>query len=306
MIKHTVIFGARGRIGSCVASKLYYGRVSLIDIDNFESAEKVLEDADRVINCMPHYMNSWMMNQLWKRPVDYFDLSEDIHYSRGFEWSKYPKKFVPHCGIAPGMINIMAAREMKRFDTVRSVKMRVGALARVTTNDFKYHCTWSPDGLINQYSNECFEIENYNIVKRQALTGLEKFEIDGVEYEAFRTSGGIGTMHESFAVGNVENMDYKSIRYPGHMKEILPFIRIAPERLRHLLDDGYDGEDRVIAMVMINGTMNGRERNRVVFREYLPDNDHSAIAVATTAGLIEAIEMAASNNSTGWISQEEL
>jgi saccharopine dehydrogenase-like NADP-dependent oxidoreductase len=82
---------------------------------------------------------------------------------------------------------------------------------------------WSPAGVINEYINDCEVIHNGKVKLVPALDGLETINIEGMEFEAFSTSGGLGTMCETYA-GKVDTLNYKTIRYPGHGKLMRFFV----------------------------------------------------------------------------------
>ncbi|MFX9180922.1 saccharopine dehydrogenase C-terminal domain-containing protein, partial [Acinetobacter baumannii] len=90
-----------------------------------------------------------------------------------------------------------------------------GALPLYPTNGLKYNLTWSTDGLINEYCNPCEAIVDGQMREVLPLEGLEHFSLDGLDYEAFNTSGGLGTLCETLE-GRVDSLDYKTVRYPGH------------------------------------------------------------------------------------------
>ncbi len=157
---------------------------------------------------------------------------------------------MPQCGLAPGFIGIVAHDLAKRLDDVREVKMRVGALPEFPTNALKYNLTWSIDGLINEYCQPCEAIRDGRTQWVQPLEGVEHFSLDGTEYEAFNTSGGLGTLCETLA-GKVETLDYKSVRYPGHrdlMKFLLDDLRMSTDR------------DGLKAMLRARGAVDGAGR----------------------------------------------
>jgi saccharopine dehydrogenase-like NADP-dependent oxidoreductase len=106
---------------------------------------------------------------------------------------------MPQCGLAPGFIGIVAhhlAKQLRR--RCSDVKMRVGALPAFPTNKLKYNLTWSVDGLINEYCHPCEAIHDGEFISALPLEGLEHFSLDGTEYEAFNTSGGLGTLCETW------------------------------------------------------------------------------------------------------------
>src|SRR6202035_5253340 len=97
-----------------------------------------------------------------------------------------------------------------------------GALPQFPTNEMKYNLTWSTDGLINEYGNPCQAIHRGKLLEVLPLEGLEHFSIDGIHYEAFNTSGGVGTLCETLR-GKVRSLNYKTIRYSGH-RDLIAFL----------------------------------------------------------------------------------
>ena len=100
-----------------------------------------------------------------------------------------------------------------------SLVLRVGALPRFTNNEMSYYLSWSTNGLINEYCNEADAIYEGKSIKVMPLEGAEKLTIEGEAYEAFNTSGGCATMCETYE-GKVDNLSYKTIRYPGHLNHM--------------------------------------------------------------------------------------
>ena len=155
--------------------------------------------------------------------------------------------FIPQCGLAPGFISIVAADLARRFDTLDSVRMRVGALPAYPSNALNYNLTWSTDGVINEYIEPCEAIVDGRRVEVPALEEREEFSLDGVLYEAFNTSGGLGTLAETLE-GQVRTLNYRTIRYPGHaaiMKALLHDLRLRDRRdvLKDILENARAGDD---------------------------------------------------------------
>lgn len=132
-------------------------------------------------------------------------------------------------GLAPGFTSIAANELMQHFDELEVVKMRVGALPVNPSNVLKYSLTWSTDGLINEYGNTCYGIDEGELIALQPLEGYETITLDGVLYEAFNTSGGLGTLAESYD-GRIRCMNYKTMRYPGHCGQIKLLMYAASAR----------------------------------------------------------------------------
>ena len=182
---------------------------------------------EAVISALPFYCNRQVAEAAGELNLHYFDLTEDVEVARAVRKisEKASTAFVPQCGLAPGFISIVAGDIMCRFVELDTVKLRVGALPQNPSNALKYALTWSTNGLINQYANPCQAIENGLPVTLQPLEGYESVELDGSPYEAFNTSGGLGTLAENYA-GKVKKMNYKTLRYPGHC-----------EKMRFLMND---------------------------------------------------------------------
>jgi len=125
--------------------------------------------------------------------LSYFDLTEDRDTTaavRGYaEQAESGQIFAPQCGLAPGFVSIAAFDLARQFDRPEEVRMRVGALPQFPTNEMKYNLTWSTDGLINEYGNPCEAIHEGRRIEVLPLEGLEHFSLDGVDFEAFNTSG---------------------------------------------------------------------------------------------------------------------
>ena len=158
--------------------------------------------------------------------ASYFDLTEDVATTKAIrKIAKHAAKgqiFMPQCGLAPGFVSIAANHLAQGFDRLEEVRLRVGALPQFPTNEMKYNLTWSTDGLINEYGNPCEAIHEGKMLEVLPLEGLEHFSLDGVDYEAFNTSGGVGTLCETLR-GKVRTLNYKTIRYRGH-RDLIAFL----------------------------------------------------------------------------------
>jgi saccharopine dehydrogenase-like NADP-dependent oxidoreductase len=195
------------------------------DFMSQKDIERVLTGKDYVVSCAPFYCNKGIAETARNLKVNYLDLTEDVKTTAAIkDLSKNASSaFIPQCGLAPGFITIAGYHLTKQFDSINSVKMRVGALPLFPHNRLKYNLTWSTEGLINEYCNSCEVIHNGKLELVPALEGEERLCIDGEEYEAFNTSGGLGTLAETLT-NKVRHMDYKSIRYPGHREIICTLL----------------------------------------------------------------------------------
>ncbi|MEZ5459213.1 MAG: saccharopine dehydrogenase NADP-binding domain-containing protein, partial [Steroidobacteraceae bacterium] len=198
---------------------------------------------DAVVSSLPYYCNIAVAAAAREAGAHYFDLTEDVEVTREVRRiaTGANRAFVPQCGLAPGVISIAAHELMTHFDEVRSVKLRVGALPQHPNNVLKYSLTWSTEGLINEYGNPCQAIVDGCLLDVAPLEGLEEIEIDGTLYEAFNTSGGLGSLGESFGE-KCESMNYKTIRYPGHcaqMRLLMNDLKLNQDRdtLKRILEN---------------------------------------------------------------------
>lgn len=200
--------------------------------------------------------------------LSYFDLTEDVETTaavqRTARGAKSGQIFMPQCGLAPGFVSIAAWRLTRAFDKLDEVRLRVGALPQFPTNEMKYNLTWSTDGLINEYGNPCQAIHRGEHVAVLPLEGLEHFSLDGIDYEAFNTSGGVGTLCDTLA-GTVRELNYKTIRYRGH-RDLMAFLmnelRLNDRRavLKDILESAVPvtPQDVVLIFCTVSGWKDGR------------------------------------------------
>ena len=183
-----VLVTGAGKIGSLIARLLASGNeytVSLVDVNSASLKEntkhfpdtihcETLDIQDKkaadwikahnieaIVSCLPYHQNFRAAELAHELTLHYFDLTEDTRIKDVIrELAKTATTaFVPHCGLAPGFINIAAHSLMQDFDTVDTVKLRSGALPIYAGNALGYAITWSIDGLINQYGNLCYGLE---------------------------------------------------------------------------------------------------------------------------------------------------
>jgi saccharopine dehydrogenase-like NADP-dependent oxidoreductase len=273
-----------------------------------------------VVNALPYHLATLAATAAREAGVHYFDLTEDVAATRTIQQLADGARtaFMPQCGLAPGFIGIVAHHLAQGFDTLHELKMRVGALPAFPTNALKYNLTWSVDGLINEYCHPCEAIRDGQRLEVLALEGLEHFSLDGTEYEAFNTSGGLGTLCETLA-GRVRSLDYKSVRYPGHrdlMKLLLEELQLKaePETLKTILRRAVPStmQDVVLVFVTVSGVRRGQLVQEVFARKIFADRDAaaplSAIQITTAAGVCAAVDLFREGRlpQRGFIRQEQV
>jgi saccharopine dehydrogenase-like NADP-dependent oxidoreductase len=171
-------------------------RIAVADVEDSLKLVDLLNGPFAVINAAPFHLTTIIAEAARAARTHYLDLSEDVASLRRVRElaADASTAFIPQCGLAPGFISIVAYDMAKRFEVLDSVKLRVGALPQYPSNALNYNLTWSTDGVINEYCEPCEAIVNG--VRREVppLEEREEFSLDGVTYEAFNTSGGVGTL----------------------------------------------------------------------------------------------------------------
>lgn len=271
-----------------------------------------------IISCLPYTCNTTVATVAKNNDLHYFDLTEDTQVSATISKLAENAKnaFVPQCGLAPGFISIVANNLMKSFDHMESVYLRVGALPKHSNNALKYALTWSPDGLINEYGNPCDAIINGKLGKLQPLEDLETIEIDGLLYEAFNTSGGLGTLAVTYE-GKVNTLNYKTIRYPGHCEK-MRFLMIdlqlnqSRDMLKTILTNALpqSADDVVLVYVAVKGKQNEVLIEKNYMKKFYPitinGQQWSAIQTTTASSACGIIDLVLQNPDKyqGMIKQE--
>jgi saccharopine dehydrogenase-like NADP-dependent oxidoreductase len=291
-----------------------------VDSEDRAALAVQLRGQDAVVNALPYHLALTAAQLARECGCHYFDLTEDVAATKAIKALAHDAKtaFMPQCGLAPGFIGIVAHHLAQGFDAVQDVQMRVGALPAFPTNALKYNLTWSVDGLINEYCHPCEAIHGGELISALPLEGLEHFSLDGTEYEAFNTSGGLGTLCETWA-GKVRNLDYKTVRYPGHrdlMKFLLSDLGLAgdQENLKSIMRKSMPAtmQDVVLVFVTVSGMKNGVLLQEVFARKIFAERDAkaplSAIQITTAAGICAAVDLFREGKlpQRGFIRQEEV
>jgi saccharopine dehydrogenase-like NADP-dependent oxidoreductase len=294
--------------------------VRIVDFADAAAAGQALTGQEAVLSCLPFAFNRTVASAAHALGAHYFDLTEDVATTRHIRAlaETATGAMAPQCGLAPGFVGIAAADLAEGFERLRSIRMRVGALPQHPTGMLGYAFNWSPAGVVNEYLNDCEVIEEGVVKTVSSMEWLETVYIDGVRLEAFTTSGGLGTMCETYA-GRVENLDYKSLRYPGHAALMNFFFhellmredREAAGRVLTHAKPPVD-DDVVYIHVAAEGWTGGRLARREFVRIYHPieirGRMRTAIAWTTAASAAAVIEMVQAGTlpRQGFIRQESM
>ncbi len=342
-MKKIVVVGA-GKIGATIARLLSHsGDYQVTVVDALETSlsaiekhpavstvaaditapgrlEEILKGSFAVLSAVPYHLTTTIAGAAANAGVHYLDLTEDVASTREVKRIAANAKtaFIPQCGLAPGFISIVANDLASRFDRLDTVRMRVGALPVYPSNALNYNLTWSTDGVINEYIEPCEAVVNGEITEVPALEEREEFSIDGVTYEAFNTSGGLGTLCETLK-GKVRTLNYRTIRYPGHaaiMKALLNDLGLRNRRevLKDILENALPSTVQDVVIIFV--TVTGWKENRLIQETYahkvygdeIAGEMHSAIQITTAGSICAVLDMLADGTlpARGFVHQEEI
>lgn len=306
-----------GLIGQCIVSMLqaegfvvraYDSRQidGTTQISN-EDFDIVVRSHDAIMAATPYMLNKQIADLCYKHRVAYFDLTEDVsvanHIQRLTQDTSHASFMMPQCGLAPGVVSLIAQSLALRFlpnpmCKVRDIEIRVGALPMMANNAMKYYLTWSSNGLINEYCNPCNVVIDGRPATVKPLEGYETLVLDGCEYEAFNTSGGVGSLVQTLA-HIAENINYKTIRYKGHRDHVqyllsdLQFAHDKDALVAHLeATVPHITDDVVVIFVQVIGKdpKTGQLKSEQYTKKIYGQNECSAIQVATAAGACLAVD----------------
>lgn len=290
------------------------------DVKDVQFLEQFLPTQDAVVSCLPYNLNLPVATVAYKAGIHYFDLTEDVPTTAAIRSMAETSNGVmaPQCGLAPGFIGIVGADLCSRFTRLRDVELRVGALPRYPNGLMGYSFTWSPAGVINEYLNDAEVIHNGVRKMVPSLDGIEQINIEGQEFEAFSTSGGLGTLCETLE-GKVDTLNYKTIRYPGHARlmRFLLYELILKDR-RELTEEMLTQakppvrEDVVYVYAVVEGWRGAELAREEFYQAYHPitinGKEWRAISWTTAASVAAVVEMVANGQlpEKGFIKQENI
>lgn len=346
---HSVLVIGAGKIGSLIAALLAHSNdyhvfladanihtsqakrfkkeissLTLIELDA-ENKKSIIEFIKKhsiktLVSSLPYYCNTLIATIAKELNLNYFDLTEDTKSTDIInELARtVTSAFVPQCGLAPGFISVVANHLIQHFPKLDTVKMRVGALPINISNALQYSLTWSTDGLINEYGNICYGLENGKSVQLSPLDDLEEIKIDGLTYEAFNTSGGIGSLATTYA-DRIKQLNYKTIRYPGHcekMRFLMNDLNLNQDRdtLKRILENVIPktGQDVVLVYVSATGLQGNQLMEENFVRKFYPktlyDLEWSAIQLTTASSLCTVLDIVVNQSEKfhGLVKQEQI
>ncbi|HXH69685.1 MAG TPA: saccharopine dehydrogenase C-terminal domain-containing protein [Pyrinomonadaceae bacterium] len=269
-----------------VAENVKSAKVSAIqlDVSDYEKCAAVMCRHEAAISCVNYWYNLELSKAAIETKTNFCDLGGnnyvvDEQLALDEEARKANINIIPDCGLAPGMVSILAMYGANRFDETEKIHIRVGGLPQNPKPPLNYQLVFSVEGLINEYIEKARVIRNGEIKEVESMTELESLEFEGFPaLEAFQTSGGTSTLPETF-LGKIKELDYKTIRYAGHCEKfkmmidlglcsseeiVADYVKIKPRKvLGELLQKNLpaDEPDYVLIRLEFVGTINGEQKH---------------------------------------------
>lgn len=213
-----------------VASKVG-GRIEAraIDAGNYSEVIELMRGHDATISCVNYWYNESLSKAAIETGSNFCDLGGnnyvvDKQLALDAEAKAAGINIIPDCGLAPGMVSILAMHGAEKFDQIEEIHIRVGGLPQDPQPPLNYQLVFSVEGLINEYIEVARVIRDGNVTEVESMTEIESLEFDGFPpLEAFQTSGGTSTLPDTF-LGKIRDLDYKTIRYAGHCDKFKTMI----------------------------------------------------------------------------------
>ncbi len=265
-----------------------------IDAANQSDAARLMRGHDSVISCVNYWYNASLSQAAIDTGTNFCDLGGnnyivDEQLAMDAAAKAAGINIIPDCGLAPGMVSILAMHGAAKFDRVDEIHIRVGGLPQTPEPPLNYQLVFSVEGLINEYIEVARVIRDGEITEVESMTELESLEFDGFPpLEAFQTSGGTSTLPDTF-LGKIKELDYKTIRYAGHCDKfktmidlglcssdeiVADFNKVVPRKVfgellqRHL---PADGPDYVLVRLEFKGTSNTEDQRSKTLRYDIVD-----------------------------------
>ena len=256
-----------------------------LDVRDREAVLGVMRESDAVMSAVPYYFNLELATLAVEAGTNFCDLggnTEIVFEQKQLDAQARAKKIsvIPDCGLAPGMVNILAQLGIERLDSVSSVRIFVGGLPQHPEPPLNYQIVYSLEGVLDYYTTLSWVLRNGKRTQVKALSELQPVEFPKPvgTLEAFHTAGGLSTMAFRYE-GKIPTMEYKTLRYPGHAHIMEAIRELGLLDLSPVEVDGTkvvpreafvatvgprltkpDGRDLVALRVLVEGTKGGKPK----------------------------------------------
>lgn len=215
-----------------------------LDVNDTSAVVELMKGHAAVLSCVVYKLNVLLAKAAIEAGTNFCDLggNNDVvaaELALNAQARERGVNVIPDCGLAPGMVAVLVAHASKQFEKLDSIRIRVGGLPQYPKPPLNYQLVFSVEGLINEY------VERARVIREGAITEVESMtEVESLEFpppfgvlEAFQTSGGTSTLPDTF-LGRVRDLDYKTIRYPGHCEKFKAMIDLGLCRSEAMEVDG--------------------------------------------------------------------
>jgi lysine 6-dehydrogenase len=285
-VEHVTVADLHPGKAEAVASAVGTSKVDprAVDTSDHAATVELMRGHDSVISCVNYWYNESLSRAAIQARANFCDLGGnnyvvDEQLAMDADAKAAGISIIPDCGLAPGMVSILAVHGAKRFDSVDEIHIRVGGLPQDPRPPLNYQLVFSVEGLINEYVEVARVIRDGKIAEVESMTEIEPLEFQGFPpLEAFQTSGGTSTLPDTF-LGKIRELDYKTIRYAGHCEKfktmidlglcssdeiVVDYQKVVPRKVfgellqRHL---PADGPDHVLVRLEFVGKTGGETRS---------------------------------------------
>jgi len=285
-----------------------------LDARDRQAVLRAMQGCHVALSAVPYYLNASLAAWAVEAGVHFSDLggnAEVVAAERRLDAEARARgvSVVPDCGLAPGLVNILAELGIRRFDRVESVKLFVGGLPQHPEPPLAYQVVYSLEGVLDYYTTPSWILRDGRRVQVEALSEVEPVEFDPPlgRLEAFHTAGGLSSMAERYE-GRIASLEYKTLRYPGHAAimtairalgflDLEPLdvkgVRVVPRDVAIALMKPRltrpEGRDLVVVRVVVRGEKEGRPAARAWEVVDFYDEAHGITAMMRTTGYSLAI-----------------
>ena len=304
------------------------------DVTDSKQMKSFLNDADVVISAVPYLYNESLTKQAIKNKCHFIDLGgnnkvvtnqKKLHSLA----EKAEVTIIPDSGLAPGLVSILTKSLVEEYGHLSKLMLRVGGLPQLPQEPWKYQLVFSANGLINEYVEDAIVLDHGRIKSISSLTQEESIDFPKPfgRLEAFTTSGGCSTLPYTYK-SKIDYLDYKTIRYQGHLQQIKPLfnlglhsqdtikinnIKLKPrDILIHLLEKSLPSEGKDVVLLKVTGEQETKKKKRKIEFEMIDyyDEETNLSAMMRTTGFPVSItaDLIASNHITknGVFTPEEI
>lgn len=242
-----------------------------LDASDEKAAFECLKDYDAAVSCVTYRYNPILTKAAINAKCHLVDLGGNndtvqVQMAMNDEAEAAGVIIIPDCGLAPGMVSVMVADGVNKLDQTSSIKIRVGGLPQSPRPPLNYQMVFSAEGLINEYWEPCVILEDGKKKTVNPMTAIEELEFDGIgQLEAFYTSGGTSTLPDTYT-DQINFLDYKTIRYPGHCNLFKPMLEIGLASRGKIPVGDVEVEPRSVLKEVLNKNLSFNDLDLVLVR----------------------------------------